>query len=82
VVEPGGNPVLYVRDGCHLCDQFLIDLELDLGASIGRLTIVDVDGDAGLAAEYGLRVPVLALAGRVVCEGIYDRPRVRHALRV
>jgi len=41
-----------------------------------------VDGDPVLAAEFGLRVPVLAVAGQVVCEGRYDSPRVRDALRV
>lgn len=82
MAEPGGDPVLYVRGGCHLCDQFLLELERDLGVASGRLRVVDVDDAPALAAEYGLRVPVLALDGQVVCEGIYDRPRVRHALRV
>lgn len=77
-----GGIVLYVREGCHLCDLFLVDLEQDLGPSCASLAVVDVDGDPGLAAEFGLRVPVLALAGRVVCEGHYDSPRVRDALRV
>jgi len=76
------GPVLYVRDGCHLCDLFLVELAQDMGPSYATLVLVDVDGDPGLAAEFGLRVPVLALAGRVVCEGRYDSPRVRDALRV
>ena len=76
------GPVLYVREGCHLCDLFLVELAQDLGPSFASLAVVDVDGDPGLAVEFGLRVPVLALAGRVVCEGRYDSPRVREALRV
>jgi len=76
------GPVLYVREGCHLCDLFLLDLAQDMGTSYAMLAVVDVDGDPALAAEFGLRVPVLALAGRVVCEGRYDSPRVRDALRV
>ena len=74
--------MLYVREGCHLCDLFLVDLAQDMGPSYTTLKVVDVDGDPGLAAEFGLRVPVLSLAGRVVCEGRYDSPRVRDALRV
>lgn len=76
------GPVLYVREGCHLCESFLVELARDMGSSCASLAVVDVDGDAGLAVEFGLRVPVLAVAGRVVCEGRYDSPRVREALRV
>jgi len=77
-----GQLVLYVRDGCHLCDIFLVELEQDLAPGQAKLTVVDVDGDPALAVEFGLRVPVLTLAGRVVCEGRYESPRVLSALRV
>lgn len=73
---------LYVREGCHLCDEFLLDLSLDLGARQADLAVIDVDGDPPLAARYGLRVPVLEDGGAVVCEGLYDRERVRRALRL
>ena len=72
--------VLYVREGCHLCDQFLLDLTLDHPDLPATLRTVDVDTDPGLATTYGLRVPVLAAAGRVVCEGRYDRSRVAATL--
>ena len=72
--------VLYVREGCHLCEQFLLDLTLDFPALQAIVRTVDVDTDPGLAAAYGLRVPVLAAAGLPVCEGRYDRPRVVAAL--
>jgi len=81
-IAPALAPVLYVREGCHLCDAFLVELMQDMGSSCSSLSIVDVDGDPGLASEFGLRVPVLAVAGRVVCEGRYDSPRVREALQV
>jgi len=74
--------VLYVREGCHLCDMFLIDLELDLADTGTLLTVVDVDGDPALAIEFGLRVPVLTRSGTVICEGHYESPRVRGALQV
>jgi hypothetical protein len=74
--------VLYVREGCHLCDVFLVELEQDLAPARAALTLVDVDGDPALAVEFGLRVPVLTLAGRIVCEGLYESPRVRDALQV
>lgn len=77
-----GTLELLVRDGCHLCDEFLLELSLDQPDSIPALTLRDVDGEAALAAEFGLRVPVLRQAGRVVCEGRYDRDKVAAALQV
>jgi ABC-type uncharacterized transport system ATPase subunit len=74
--------VLYVREGCHLCDQFLVELTVDLGAGIEQLRVRDVDHDAELASRFGLRVPVLEAEGEVLCEGVYDAARVREALRV
>ena len=74
--------VLYVRDGCHLCEQFLVELSLDLGPAVEILQVVDVDRDADLAVRFGLRVPVLEAGGRVLCEGVYDAARVRQALQV
>lgn len=73
---------LYTRQGCHLCDQFLLELSLDLGLLADGLTVVDVDADESLAARYGLRVPVLEAGGTVICEAAYDRDRVRAALRL
>ena len=49
--------ILYVREGCHLCDDFLVGLSLEMGPAYGDLAVVDVDRDPGLAARYGLRVP-------------------------
>jgi hypothetical protein len=82
VTGGGANVILYVREGCHLCDDFLVGLSLEMGPAYGDLSVVDVDGDPGLAASYGLRVPVLEVAGEVACEGRYDAPRVRRALQV
>jgi hypothetical protein len=74
--------VLYVREGCHLCDQFLVELSMDLGPAVEQLAVVDVDCDEELASRFGLRVPVLEAAGEVLCEGVYDGPEVRRVLRV
>lgn len=79
--EPTGL-VLYVREGCHLCEQFLVELSIDLGTGTEDLEVVDVDRDVELASRYGLRVPVLVIEGTVLCEGVYDGERVRRAVRV
>jgi len=47
--------VLYTRDGCHLCEQAMTQLDR---AGIGWRP-VDIDEDPALAEKYGLRVPVL-----------------------
>jgi hypothetical protein len=73
---------LLVREGCHLCDEFLLELSLDQPARMAGLTLRDVDREPALAVEFGLRIPVLRLAGRVVCEGRYDRGKVGAALQV
>jgi hypothetical protein len=71
---------LYVRAGCHLCDEFLLDFSLDHADWLDRLEIIDVDAETALATEFGLRVPVLSVAGHVTCEGRYDRDKVGAAL--
>ena len=81
-VPAGPRAVLYVRDGCHLCDEFLVDLSLEMGPEIASVEVADVDRDPGLAIRYGLRVPVLEVGGEVACEGRYDAARVRRALQV
>jgi hypothetical protein len=73
---------LYVREGCQLCEEFLLALSLDLGARQADLAVIDVDLDPPLAARFGLRVPVLEDDGAVICEGRYDRERLRRALRL
>jgi hypothetical protein len=73
---------LYVREGCHLCEQFLLELALDLGEAVHDVAVTDVDRDTDLALRFGLRVPVFEVDGAVACEGAYDRPRVRQALRL
>ena len=74
--------VLYVREGCHLCEQFRVELSIDLGPDVETVQVVDVDHDVELASRYGLRVPVLEASGTVLCEGVYDGERVRRAMQV
>jgi hypothetical protein len=73
---------LLVRDDCHLCDEFLLEFSLDQAARLPHLALRDVDAEPALAAEFGLRVPVLRIGERVACEGRYDRDQVAAALQV
>jgi hypothetical protein len=80
--EPESGLVLYVREGCHLCEQFLMELSLEIGPAVERLAIVDVDDDPDLAVRYGLRVPVLTMNSDVLCEGVLDAERLRAAIQL
>ena len=82
MLETHPGLVLYVREGCHLCEQFLMDLSLEIGPAMERLVVVDVDGDPDLATRYGLRVPVLAVGADVLCEGVLDPERLRSVIRL
>jgi predicted thioredoxin/glutaredoxin len=64
---PAGLVVLS-REGCHLCEQMLVELaELERQELVATVQVVDVDSDPALARQYGLKVPVLLLDGSVIC---------------
>ena len=72
---------LYSKPGCHLCE--LMKVELARAGLEQRYVLeeVDVSGDAKLAKLYGLRIPVLAIAGRVAFEGKLDPAQFERVLR-
>lgn len=72
--------VLYSRPGCHLCEDMERALEPLLRSIPASLEVIDVDSDPKLRSRYGLRVPVLALDGHIVCEARLDADAVRDAL--
>lgn len=55
--------IVYGRPGCHLCGE--ARRMADAVAPRFGLTVaaVDVDGEPGLAAHYGERIPVIARDG-------------------
>ncbi len=64
---PAGLVVLS-RDGCHLCEQMLLELaELERAGRVPPATVLDVDSDPALARQWGLKVPVLLLDGSAIC---------------
>lgn len=76
---------LYTRVGCGLCDELEEQLRTQGLAPRLALERVDVDQDRRLKKAYGLRLPVLEIADRVVAEGRPDprtlREEVLAALR-
>ncbi len=60
--------VVISREGCGLCDEMLHELaELERVHSLPPVAVVDVDSDAELVRQFGLKVPVLLLDGSVIC---------------
>jgi glutaredoxin len=71
-----GSLTLYVRAGCHLCE----DAQALLHKMNVNVSLVDVDGDPDLVARYGDRVPALVSDGREVVSGIFREPALRKSL--
>ena len=73
--------MLYVRDGCHLCDEAretVLPLVRDAGDV--ALAEVDIDSDDRLLARFLERIPVLELDGRIIGELEPDPEALRAAL--
>ena len=59
---------LYSTTGCHLCEQAEALLRPFLRAGLFHLQVVEISHDDALVKRYGVRVPVLACAGKGVEE--------------
>jgi len=73
--------ILYSRPGCHLCDEMLEELAALTGGHAVEVHVVDVDSDPDLKRRYGLRIPVLTLAGEEICSARLVPDRIRSLLR-
>ena len=72
------RPTLYVRNGCHLCEDAGVLLDAMLGAD--GWDAVDIESDDDLLVRYAHRIPVLAVDGQDRLELIITRPDVEAAL--
>ena len=80
VAEPP-SVVLYSRSDCHLCDDARAAILAERRRSPFPFEEVLIDGDATLEATYGLRVPVVMVAGREEFEFTVEPVRLRRLLR-
>ncbi len=69
---------LYVRHGCHLCEDAGALLDAMLGAD--GWDAVDIEAEDDLLVRYAHRIPVLAVDGEDRLELIITRPDVEAAL--
>lgn len=77
-----GKTVLsvYIRQGCHLCDEMidvLSEFRNDYNFSI---RMIDIDADASLRDKYNIRVPVLCHGDREICHHFFDLNAFRQAM--
>jgi glutaredoxin len=72
---------LYTREGCHLCDRALSELE-DLRGELPSFELreVDIESDPALHRAYLERIPVFAVNGSVLCELGLEVESIRAAL--
>ena len=61
--------VLYSRPGCHLCDVAREVLLAERARTPFELIETDVEGDDDLEREYGIRIPVVEIDGKVRFRG-------------
>lgn len=54
---------LMVRESCGSCARVAVQIQPVVDKHAASLSLVDVDGDPELAAEYGDRVPVVVIDG-------------------
>ncbi len=69
---PGARFLVYTRNDCPLCDDFIAEL----ARIVDRFEVRDVDGDSVARRRFGLKVPVLTCDGSVVCHGRLDRAAI------
>ena len=72
------RPTLYVRDGCHLCEEAAALLDDMLGTDGWDAVQIDTDDD--LLIRYAHRIPVLAVDGEERLELIITRPDLEAVL--
>jgi hypothetical protein len=67
----GPRFLVYTREGCALCDEFIAGL-----AELAQFEVRDVDEDPAAQRRFGHKLPVLICEGSVVCHGRLDRDAV------
>lgn len=65
--------IIYVRSGCHLCEDLLFQLEALRQTHPFDYVTRDVDSDPALAERYGKRVPLVMLGERELCHYFLDQ---------
>lgn len=70
---------LYIRQGCHLCQDMEQQIHELLEPGSYRLTLVDIDSDKALQIRYNESVPVLKVTDTEICHHFLDLNALRVA---
>ena len=73
---------LFIRDGCHLCEEMVSDLQRLVQDRGFHLELIDVERTPGKLDAYGSRVPVLESPdGECLSEYFLDEDKLMSYLR-
>lgn len=72
---------VFSREGCHLCELLIEEVEPMCRAAGVALRVHDVDANPAWRECYGTRVPVICADGMELSAGILDHQRVTAWLR-
>lgn len=70
---------LYMRQGCHLCEDMLNAVQELLEPESFTLKLVDIDADPALKSRFNEWVPVLEHGDREICHHFLDLNALRAA---
>jgi len=68
--------IVYLRNGCHLCEDLLQQLIQLQQTYCFNFQVVDIDENEHLVELYGSKVPVVSYAGEVICCYFLDEASV------
>ena len=71
---------VFLRSGCHLCEEALVVLERVRAEIPFTLETVDIESDDDLHRRYLERIPVIALDGAELYDYVVDEPDLRARL--
>ena len=63
---------VYIRSGCHLCEDMLYELKLRQDELGFTLETIDIQDQPALESLYGTKVPVLIRGEEEVCHYFLD----------
>lgn len=64
--------ILYVKQDCGLCEEFIHELGNQLPNRIADFKIIDISGKPDLIAQYGEKIPVVTHDGETICQYFFD----------
>lgn len=74
--------VLYIRQGCHLCDAFMDELRQFNISLFDSVTLVDVDENASHCQQFGDKVPILFDGDIEICRYFFDANKIESCLKL